>query len=342
MALQARRGGRIWLGSPINFEKRNLLARVIIPKYLSHFMERKREGFPHQQLTRVPAEILKKCRSTTLLRDLFITDIGYFPASAGHWVNRPEGCDTHIMIFCTAGAGWVSLSGKRKVPVRQGGLAFIPADTPHRYGASQEAPWQIRWVHFSGSKAGDYLARLGGELFGEVLPEETDKIVSAFEQAQEILGEGYTDSGLLLLSANLSRLLALAIQSKQACGQKSRHTGMRILKSMQWIREHLAEPLLLPEIARRAGLSVPHFCTLFKKQTGMSPMRYLMHARMTRACALLDSTDKPVAEISQEVGFRDAFHFTKTFRAVVGSSPRAYRSNSAAQSGLGPRATPGR
>jgi AraC-like DNA-binding protein len=310
---------------------------VIIPKYLSHFMERKREGFPHQQLTRVPAEILKKCRSTTLLRDLFITDIGYFPASAGHWVNRPEGCDTHIMIFCTAGAGWVSLSGKRKVPVRQGGLAFIPADTPHRYGASQEAPWQIRWVHFSGSKAGDYLARLGGELFGEVLPEETDKIVSAFEQAQEILGEGYTDSGLLLLSANLSRLLALAIQSKQACGQKSRHTGMRILKSMQWIREHLVEPLLLPEIARRAGLSVPHFCTLFKKQTGMSPMRYLMHARMTRACALLDSTDKPVAEISVEVGFRDAFHFTKTFRSVVGSSPRAYRLDSATQSGMGPR-----
>lgn len=307
------------------------------PKYLSHFMERKREGFPHQQLTRVPAEILKKCRSTTLLRDLFITDIGYFPASAGHWVNRPEGCDTNIMIFCTAGVGWISLSGKRKIHVRQGGLTFIPANTPHRYGASQEAPWQIRWVHFSGRKAGDYLARLGGELFGEVLPEETDKIVSAFEQAQEILGEGYTDSGLLLLSANLSRLLALAIQSKQARGQKSRHTGMRILKSMQWIREHLAEPLLLPEIARRAGLSVPHFCTLFKKQTGMSPMRYLMHARMTRACALLDSTDKPVAEISAEVGFRDAFHFTKTFRAVVGNSPRAYRLESPANGGKQPQ-----
>jgi AraC-like DNA-binding protein len=60
-------------------------------------------------------------------------------------------------------------------------------------------------------------------------------------------------------------------------------------------------------------------------------MRYLMHARMSQACALLDSSDKPVAEISQEVGFRDAFHFTKTFRAVVGSSPSAYRSDSGEQ-----------
>ena len=172
------------------------------------------------------------------------------------------------------------------------------------------------------------------------MPEETDEIISAFEQAQEVLSEGYTDSGLLLLSANLSRLLALAIQSKQAHGQKSRLTGLRILNSMQWIREHLAEPLSLPEIARRAGISVPHFCALFKKQNGLSPMRYLMHARMTRACALLDSTDKPVAKISQEVGFLDAFHFTKTFRAVVGSSPRAYRLASATDFGVGTQ--PGR
>lgn len=306
-----------------------------ILKYLSDFMKKKLEGFPHQQLTRVPLEILKKCRKARLLRDLFITDIGCFPASAGHWVDRPEGCETNIMIFCMAGTGWVSLSRKPKVPVRQGGLVFIPAGRPHRYGASEETPWQIHWVHFSGLRSADYLALLGGDFFGEVLPGGSEVIVSAFEQAQEVLSEGYTDSGLLLLSASLSRLLALAIQSRQPCGNKSRLTGLRILQSMQWLRKHLAEPLALPEIARRAGISVPHFCALFKKQTGLSPMRYLMHARMTRACALLDSTDKSVAEISQEVGFRDAFHFTKTFHAVVGSSPSAYRLESVLQNGNG-------
>lgn len=171
-------------------------------------MKIRREGFPRQQLTRVPAEILKKCRPKALLPDFFVTNIGYFPAKAGHWVDRHEGCDTNIMIFCTAGAGWVPLSGKRKIPVRQGGLVFIPAGKPHRYGASAEAPWQIRWIHFSGLRSAAYLTRLGGDFFGEVLPEEAEEIVSSFEQAQKVLGAGCTDSGLLLLSACLSRLLA--------------------------------------------------------------------------------------------------------------------------------------
>lgn len=101
----------------------------------------------------------------------------------------------------------------QKLTLWGGGLVFIPAGCPHRYGASEEAPWQIRWVHFSGRKSADYLARLGGELFGEILPGESEGIVTAFEQAQDVLREGYTDSGLLLLSANLSRLLALAESS---------------------------------------------------------------------------------------------------------------------------------
>ncbi|MGA0845633.1 MAG: helix-turn-helix domain-containing protein [Luteolibacter sp.] len=45
---------------------------------------------------------------------------------------------------------------------------------------------------------------------------------------------------------------------------------------------------------------------------------------MTRACTLLDSSEMSVAEVAQEVGFRDPLHFTKTFRASVGTSPRAY------------------
>ncbi len=303
------------------------LAMEGILKYLSNLMKKNRDGFPRQRLVRIPADIIRRCRKSKLLNDLHVTDLGHFPASAGHWVDRPKGCQTNILIYCVAGIGWVSLSGKRKTPIRPGGMVCIPTGIPHRYGASDHNPWQIYWVHFNGLRSRDYLDRLGcgSGMVGEISPLESGMITDAFEETHEALHQGFTDAALLILSANLARLLALTIGVLQAPGHKSRQTGQRILHSMQWLRKHLAEPLTLPQIAKQAGLSVPHYCSLFKKQTGQSPMRYLAHARMSLACELLDSTDMMVSEISSATGFNDAFHFSRTFRAIVGASPRAYR-----------------
>lgn len=292
-------------------------------------MKKTSEGFPRQRLARLPAETLRRCRKTKLVKDLYVTDLGHFPATAGHFVDRPTGCSSHILIFCIAGIGWFAQSGHRKIPVRQGGVVCIPAGTPHRYGSSGKNPWQIHWVHFDGLRSADYLARLGNGIVGEVSALESRSIVDAFEETHACLREGFTDAGLLVLSANLARLLALIARVRQAPGRKSRQTNQRIVQSMHWLRKHLAEPLTLPQIAAKADLSVPHYCALFKKQTGQTPIRYLIDARISMACGLLDSTDKNVSEISEASGFNDPFHFSRSFRAIVGASPKAYRETGA-------------
>lgn len=301
-----------------------------ILKYLSDLMKKIPDGFPRQRLTRLPAEALCRCKNTALIKDIYVTDIGHFPATSGHFVDRPKGCSSNILIFCTTGHGWVSMRGMRRKPVLPGSVVCIPVGIPHRYGGSENNPWQIHWVHFRGSKSGSYLARLGTGLAGEVTPVESGAIIDTFEEAHAALGGDYSESSLLVLSATLSRLLALIIRARQAPGRKSRQTSQRITQSMRWLREHLAEPLTLPRLATKAGLSVPHYCALFKKQTGQSPMRYLTEARMSVACRLLDSTEMPVSEIAQATGFGDPFHFSRTFRSVVGTSPRAYRAEGTA------------
>lgn len=91
------------------------------------------------------------------------------------------------------------------------------------------------------------------------------------------------------------------------------------------MRTHLAQSIRLEELAQLAGVSIPHYCTLFKRQTGFAPIDWLLRLRVQRACQLLDTTPDPIATIGARVGFPDPYYFTRCFRRIVGTPPREYR-----------------
>jgi AraC-like DNA-binding protein len=80
------------------------------------------------------------------------------------------------------------------------------------------------------------------------------------------------------------------------------------------------------EAARRCAMSCSHFMFLFKRVTGQSFICYVNHFRVAKAQELLRMTEKSISDISQETGFCDQSHFGSTFRRLVGTTPRAYRS----------------
>jgi hypothetical protein len=119
----------------------------------------RREGFEGQRLATVPATVRRQALSNPLLSGLLVTDAGYFPAAAGHRIERPQGAWTHIIIVCINGHGWVKTAARR-VDVSSGEIVWIPADTPHAYGSSQNDPWTIAWAHFCGPNASRWLAEI--------------------------------------------------------------------------------------------------------------------------------------------------------------------------------------
>jgi AraC family transcriptional regulator len=96
----------------------------------------------------------------------------------------------------------------------------------------------------------------------------------------------------------------------------------RVIESM---RENLAEPLTVDEMARTARFSRFHFSRLFQRVTGISPGRYMAAMRLAKARQLLTSTTLSVTEISHQVGYSSVGTFSTRFSSSVGVSPRTYR-----------------
>jgi len=89
------------------------------------------------------------------------------------------------------------------------------------------------------------------------------------------------------------------------------------------------EPLDVAALARRAHVSPTHFARTFKAAYGATPHQYLIARRMERAALLLRETERPVTEISLDVGFQSLGTFSATFRRWLGVSPTAYRAGTA-------------
>ena len=90
---------------------------------------------------------------------------------------------------------------------------------------------------------------------------------------------------------------------------------------MELIDSNLDGELRLSSLAQECGLSVSHFSRSFKRSFGVPVHRYLIARRVERAKFLLRSSRAPLSEIALESGFSDQAAFSRTFRAVVGTSP---------------------
>jgi AraC-like DNA-binding protein len=91
------------------------------------------------------------------------------------------------------------------------------------------------------------------------------------------------------------------------------------------IEEHLAEPLVVAELARIAGVSHNQLTRLFRAHVGDTVVGYIASRRMARAQHLLQASTLSVTAIAAAVGIPDLQAFNKACRKAFGASPRAVR-----------------
>lgn len=91
------------------------------------------------------------------------------------------------------------------------------------------------------------------------------------------------------------------------------------------LHDELAAPWTVQKLGRRVGMSRPVLARRFRDATGVSPMRYLAELRLERAARRLRESERTLAEVALEVGYRSEFAFNRAFKRRFGVPPGTFR-----------------
>jgi len=282
---------------------------------------RKRQGFKGQKLIVLPKKITTEFLTRDpVTRQIYITDIGYYPKAAFHYVERPAGIGQHIIIYCMEGSGWIVIDGKR-IELGASRIVTIPANTAHRYGANEKDPWTIYWFHFKGEIAAfvvELIMRRAAITYDE-------NRIKLFEEIYANLEKGYGQDNLRYVNMIFYHFLSSLLYEEKFSHTDNRAADDIIARTIEQMQRKIHTVAGLKAFAGFANLSVSHFSAVFKEKTGYAPVEYFNHLKIQKACQYLLLTTMTVKEIAVELGIDDQYYFSRMFSRLMGYSPIEYR-----------------
>lgn len=226
------------------------------------------------------------------------------------------------MILLEAGTGEVEFKDSA-FATAAGSLIVLPPSCWHRYRPDPQTGWTTDWIGFGGDLA-DRL--IGGAGFGC----GTVRDFSANAALRQVFATTTAD---LLTSAErqpfaaaacVPQLVAALLEAPAARTADAAQAAL-ILRAQTHITDHLREVVDFEALAQSLGLTYRAFRYLFRKEVGQSPLQYQLERRLVRAKNLLASSDLPIQEIADALGFNSTWYFSHFFSRHARQSPAAYR-----------------
>jgi AraC-like DNA-binding protein len=221
-----------------------------------------------------------------------------------------------------------------------GDMLIFNGKVLHRVNPTDQENYERSFINFIPS------------LFDNYLPEDIlNKIIGIFnapygqrihwegqerEQIEKLLKEmvieyerkdvGYISLTKACLSQLLIRIYRKSIETIQPShdiqySQKERHAKY----ILNFINNHFRENLTLDQVAKDLHVNKHYMCHCFKEVTGFTINKYLANRRIEEAKNLLVTTNDSVGDISENLGFNSAIHFSRLFKQYVCISPQLYR-----------------
>jgi YesN/AraC family two-component response regulator len=230
-----------------------------------------------------------------------------------------------MLAYCTKGSGIVMISGEQ-IPVSSDQFFVVPKGVVFKYYAVINEKSRLLTAQFNGKNS-----KLLGKEFSVVrnlIPSVKNMVANRemlFDEIFNNLSKGFHDENLEYVNFCFGHLLATFIYAAKSSDDFAEDSNPVIRRSIEFMNKNVHLKLTLQQISKEAGYSPTYFTTLFKQETGYSPLSYFSHLKILKATEFLDYTKHKIKEISFSLGYADPYYFTKDFTKRMGLSPRQYR-----------------
>lgn len=240
--------------------------------------------------------------------------------------NNPD--VTELLLLC-GGSGTYQFDG-RVYEAKERSVLFYNQGLWHEERSHTHIPYESIYLGFSGLKLvglpeGYFIARH----LSPVVP-LGEHYFAAWQRIRELLqmklnaspeSQWLSDHLLGVLLGELSDIV-----HHTAVRRGDNPTASRTVQTLKrYIHENYSEKINLEQLARQVHLSPYHMSRVFKKETGIAPIQYVMSYRVEVSKQYLLTSADTMESIAERVGYESETHFQHIFRRLTGSTPGQYR-----------------
>lgn len=259
---------------------------------------------------------------------------GKFKAPSPEWKHEHFFLGEYELFVITEGTLYLSYHEER-FTVKSGEYLLLPPCNAWRQGF-QSSYCAFYWLHFSItpgnipmelSPAG--APDLSKEDYFQIPQTGTipkpEKIVVLMKQLQDEVKHHYPAITLNVMTTSVltelyGQLCLNAPVTVKSPAQKQIYSDI-----IDYIQLNITNNIKISEIADHFGYNEKYLSHLFAEITGVPLKQFILGRKMDAANFMLTDTNKPVADISRELGFSDSHNFSRSYKNFTGLTPSEYR-----------------
>lgn len=224
--------------------------------------------------------------------------------------------------YVASGRGTVTFGGET-LELRPGAVFAYSPGRPHRITADSIYPLKKNFIDFVPAEHPEDTLLAGipdGRILHSHSPEALKRSFDDLAEFGPREGDDYD-----IICSSLTELLIMKIRQDATEAELADSASYRSFRRCRDLMDNrFLEFSGIDAVAAAANMDVSYLCRLFKRYGDETAYRRLSRLRMNHAAGLLVREGMSVSRTASELGYEDAFTFSRRFKTVMGRSPQEF------------------